>query len=153
MNRILATAAALIGFAGAAAACPDYTQYGQEYSASGSDLWAPQSFAITAGGGNMLTACGHNLGGEGYFTSNPDFTFDLYGMRGYMLEVRVVSECDAALLVNTANATWIYDDDSNGNLDPRLLVRNPGDGFLDVWVGTYDGSYCPATLTLETFTG
>ena len=148
--KILALSAfACIAFGGAAMACPDYNQYGATYSYSGDDLWTPTSFGVTAGGGNSMTSCGHS-GGEGYFTSAPDFTFDLSRMAGYRLAIRVVSACDAALLVNTANASWYYDDDSNGNLDPAIILNNPGSGYLDVWVGTFDGAYCNATLTLET---
>ena len=74
-------------------------------------------------------------------------------MNGYRLEISVLSNCDAALLVNTADTQWFYDDDSNGQADPRinLLDRQVGNWVLDVWIGTYDGDYCDATLTLETF--
>jgi len=72
-------------------------------------------------------------------------------MNGYRLVVSVLSDCDAALLVIRANSQWVYDDDSNGQADPRLELSNLGKGVLDVWVGTYNGEYCDATLTLETF--
>lgn len=157
MKLVAATAFAVFAAAGAAYACPDYTQWGASYAATGGTLWSPQNYAVTAGGANALTTCDnvHSASGtgEGYFTTAPDFTFDLRQMQGYALEVRVVSDCDAALLVNTANSTWFYDDDTNGNLDPRLFLTNPGNGFLDVWVGTFNGAYCDATLTLETFGG
>jgi hypothetical protein len=72
-------------------------------------------------------------------------------MGPYTLHIRVVSQCDAALLINTASATWYYDDDANGNLDPLIVLTDPADGFIDIWVGTYDGSFCKAVLELETF--
>jgi hypothetical protein len=158
MKIIIATAFALTAAAGAARAdCPDYTQWGATYAATGDDLWVPQSWHVTAGGANALTQCPRvqyaAYGDEGYFTTAPDFTFDLQGMEGYLLEVRVVSDCDAALLVNDARGTWFYDDDTNGNLDPKVVLHHPGNGYLDVWVGSYDGQYCDATLTLETFAG
>lgn len=152
MNRIVLSAlAALAGLtiAGAASACPDYQAWGDTYALTGADLYAPQTFRVTAGGGNSLTSCGFS--NEGYVISSPDFTFDLSQMQGYAMEVRVVSRCDAVLLVNTANTSWYYDDDSNGNLDPAIWLQNPGNGYLDVWVGTYDGSVCDAQVTLETF--
>ena len=55
------------------------------------------------------------------------------------------------LLINTGSANWYYDDDDNGNMDPKITLTYPSDGYLDVWVGTYDGQYCDATLRLETF--
>jgi hypothetical protein len=156
MKTIIAAAFALTAAAGAAQAnCPDYTQWGASYSASGDDLWMPQSWHVTAGGPRAISSCPRIQSAawadEGYFTQAPDFTFDLRQMQGYALEVRVVSDCDAALLINTADGAWAYDDDTNGNMDPLIYLPNPGDGYLDVWVGTYDGTYCDATLTLETF--
>lgn len=63
-------------------------------------------------------------------------------MAAYELHIRVVSECDAALLINTASATWYYDDDDNGNLDPRIILTNPQDGPIHMTDG-YDE--CPMT--------
>jgi hypothetical protein len=155
MRNILLSAAALIGFAGAVAACPDISLYGETYRVSGDQLYRAQSFAVTAGGENYIGNCRYirpgTDRGDGYFTSAPDFTFDLSGMRGYQLVVSVVSDCDSALLINTASANWYYDDDDNGNLDPRIVLTRPANGWLDIWVGTYDGAYCDATLTLETY--
>jgi hypothetical protein len=65
--------------------------------------------------------------------------------------VRVVSECDAALLINTASANWYYDDDDNGDLDPKIVLTRPANGRIDIWIGTYDGEFCNAQLQLETF--
>ena len=80
----------------------------------------------------------------------PDFSFDLYKMGGYDIEISVLSNCDSMLLVNDPNANWYYDDDSNGMSDPKIRI-SASDGYLDVWVGTYNGEYCDATLYLETF--
>jgi hypothetical protein len=144
MHCLTLSAAALVGLAGAAAACPDYT-----LSYTGDALYTATRFAVTAGGDNSMTSCGFVE--EGFVTSSPDFTFDLNGMGPYWLDISVTSACDAMLLVNDAAANWYYDDDSNGNLDPRLSLVAPGDGYLDIWVGTFDGEFCDATLTLETF--
>ena len=72
-------------------------------------------------------------------------------MNRYQLVVSVVSACDAALLINSASANWFYDDDDNGNLDPKIVLTRPVNGRLDVWIGTYDVEYCDAQLQLETF--
>lgn len=145
----LATLAA-VTVAGAASACPDYSEWGvSSYTATGSSLYTPTTFGVRAGGSNSLRSCGFS--GEGYVISAPDFTFDLSGMSGYALEVRVVSDCDAVLLVNAPDSNWYYDDDSNGNLDPSIWLSSVGSGYLDVWVGTYNGAYCDAEVTLETF--
>ena len=152
MKRFFITIAALLGFAGAAEACPDYTLWGAEtYNLSGQQLFERQQFSITAGGESFLPNCGFSSNQTGYFTTAPDFSLDLSGMGNYRVVIDVVSNCDAALLVNTASTDWYYDDDSNGNADPRIDIANPGDGVLDIWVGTFDGAYCDAVLSVETF--
>ena len=65
--------------------------------------------------------------------------------------LKVVSECDSVLLVNTGAMNWYYDDDDNGNLDALITLTRPSNGWLDVWVGTHDGEVCDAVLSLETF--
>ena len=62
----------------------------------------------------------------------------------------VTSDCDAAMLVNTADGQWHFDDDANGNLDPRLTIPAGAalDGQVDVWIGTFAGGECAATLNI-----
>ena len=152
MRHLLIAVAATFSFLSAAEACPDYALWGSNtYNLSGDKLYSPQSYNIRAGGENYLPKCGFSTNETGYFTTTPDFSFELSKMNGYRLVVSVLSDCDAALLVIRANSQWVYDDDSNGQADPRLELSNLGKGVLDVWVGTYNGEYCDATLTLETF--
>ena len=156
MKTVLFGAMISIGFATGVAACPDYNLTpGESFRASGPDLYSPRTFSVVAGGSNYIWDCSHirpgTDTGAGYFPSPPDFSFQLSKMSGYQLVVSLVSECDAALLINTASANWYYDDDDNGNLDPRIVLTRPVDGRIDIWVGTYDGSFCNSELKLETF--
>jgi hypothetical protein len=156
MRLILLSNLAVFWLANAAAACPDYNLSPQEaYSASGDQLYAAKVFNVVAGGDNYIWDCSHirpgTDTGAGYFPSAPDFSFSLSNMGRYKLVVSLVSECDAALLINTASANWYYDDDDNGNLDPRIILTKPVDGRIDIWVGTYDGQFCDAQLQMETF--
>ncbi|KAA9009257.1 hypothetical protein [Histidinibacterium aquaticum] len=162
MKSILFALAAAFGVsAGAAAACPDYSNAGvSQYQASGPQLRSPAFFNVVAGGQNNLGNCSHiytRLGsdqleyGQSYFTTQPDFSFYLSQMGGHRLVISVVSECDAALLINTGTANWYFDDDDNGNLDPRISLTRPSNGRIDIWVGTFDGEYCDAQLRMETF--
>jgi len=130
------------------------------YAASGPQLRRPAFFNVTAGGQNDLGRCPqiyNNLGsdrlayGQSFFTTRPDFSFDLSQMNNVRLVVSVVSECDAALLINTGAVNWFFDDDDNGNLEPRISLTRPSNGRIDIWVGTFDGSYCNAQLRMETF--
>lgn len=155
MKRIVLVLFAWLGLTTAAVACPDYNQYGETYNASGQQLRTPRGFNVVAGGDQYIWNCPNvrpgTDRGAGYFTTPPDFTFNLSGMAGLKLVISVTSQCDSALLVNTASANWYYDDDDNGNLDPKITLTRPVDGYLDIWVGTYDGQYCDAVLRMETF--
>mgnify|MGYP001104853358 CR=1 FL=1 len=145
-----------IAWSTSAVACPNYTLAPQAaYQATGQQLWQKRDFDVVAGGNHYIWDCpqirpGTDTG-AGYFPASPDFSFQLSGMSRYQLVVSVVSACDAALLINTASANWYYDDDDNGNLDPRIVLTRPADGRIDIWIGTYDGQYCDARLQMETF--
>jgi hypothetical protein len=43
-------------------------------------------------------------------------------MNGYRLEISVLSNCDAALLVNAADTQWFYDDDDSNGKRTRVLI-------------------------------
>lgn len=162
MKRILAGLAMVFGLVGGVAqACPSFASPGAaQYEAAGGQLRSPAFFNVVAGGENNLGGCPHiynNLGsdrldyGQSYFTTQPDFSFFLSGMGSVRIVVSVVSECDAALLINTGAVNWYFDDDDNGNLDPRISLTRPSNGRMDIWVGTFDGQYCDAQLRMETF--
>ena len=156
MRVMLAACAAMGVTAGAAMACPDFNMAANEaYQASGAQLRQPKGFSVVAGGEHYIWNCTHiqpgTDQGAGYFTAAPDFSFQLSGMSGLQLVISAVSECDSALLINTASAGWYYDDDDNGNLDPKIVLTRPADGRIDIWIGTYDGAYCDAQLRMETF--
>lgn len=157
MYRFLGTLAGAMLAAGAAAACPNPNlpdTYGT-YQATGDQLFQARTFALQAGGDQRIPNCPNvqprTDRGDGYVTSAPDYSFTLSGMSRYQLVISVVSACDAVLLINTGSVSWYYDDDDNGNGDPRITLTRPANGRIDVWVGTYDGSLCDAQLTLETF--
>ena len=156
LRTLFAACAAVFVMATAAAACPNYNlTAGASYQATGQQLYQKRGFNVVAGGNNYIWNCPNvqpgTDTGAGYFPSAPDFSFQLSGMNRYRLVLSVVSQCDAALLINTASANWYYDDDDNGNLDPRIVLTRPINGRIDVWIGTYDGQYCDAQLQLETF--
>lgn len=156
--KFLIAAAAFAVSTTAAAACPDYNLWGnQVYEMTGAQLYSPRAMSVQAGGNINLERCrirSRNWNGAmpGYVISAPDFSITVRGLTGYQIEFRTVSNCDTVLLINTAGANWYFDDDDNGNADAKIRLTQPsGDGIYDVWVGTYDGSYCDAQLIVETF--
>ncbi len=134
----------------AAIACPALNM-SQGATTFGMDqLGAPQSVSLTAGGENQLDQCGLGMLGFGQFRSAPDYSFVVSGGAAQDVVLAVTSECDATMLVNTADGQWHFNDDANGNLDPRLVVPAGAalDGQVDVWLGTFNGGECAATLNI-----
>ena len=154
MIRVFATAALALS-AGAALACPDWSLSGYEFRARASQLYTPLEHRLIAGGDRRIDACGirNRTDGRptGYAARQPDVTFWFEQDGRYQLEFRVVSECDSMLLVNTGGANWYWDDDDNGNLDPKIRLTRPSQGWYDIWVGTIGPSTCNAILIIETF--
>ncbi|MFO7921473.1 hypothetical protein DZD18_08585 [Rhodobacteraceae bacterium W635] len=153
MRTLFSAFLVLISLTAAAAACPTIMEGRQSFSVSGQYLYTPRSYGVVAGGNQYLRNCGFNH--TGYVVSQPDFSFYTSGMGGYgRLEVEVTSAaCDTVLLVNSANGSWFFDDDSAGNMNPRVNLYGTSNtqGRIDVWVGTYGPSTCSATLEMETW--
>lgn len=154
MRLLLLSLSAFLFFNISAHACPDYALSGETHTLSGNDLTGGRSFDVVAGGETDIARCPsvrpQSERGQGYVMARPDFTFNLSNMNAYRLEVAVVSECDSILLINTGAANWYYDDDDNGNRDARIVLTRPSNGWLDIWVGTHDGEYCNARMTVRT---
>jgi hypothetical protein len=108
----MVSAFGLICMGGAAAACPNPALSSGGIPVSASDQI--QSFQVMAGGENTLDSCGLAMLGTGQFRSAPDFSFDVTGMQGREMDLSVDSQCDPALLINTADGQWLFNDDSNG---------------------------------------
>jgi len=137
----------------AAAACPEVSQGGTEIRYTAAEIYQAKSFDVVAGGSQNLSKCNFpGLGTRtGYVATAPDF--ELYYSRtgGYALEIRIISECDSVLLINTANGNWYYDDDDAGAGDAKIRLGSPSEGWYDIWIGTYNASSCDARMILESF--
>ena len=133
------------------AGCPDYGKSGQKFDFSAEDAYSAKSYTIEAGGNVDLSECA-KLPGEGWVTEAPDFTFKLTANPNKRaIEFKVTSKCDSVLLVNTPTSKWLFDDDSNGALDPKLRISSATTGYYDIWIGNTEKGYCDATLKVETF--
>lgn len=135
--------------------CPTWEFEGPTLTLTGEELYSPDSYSTVAGGAALLSDCpGLPANVTGFAATTPNFTLYLSDVADYRrLELQVTSTCDTTLLVNTQDTQWHFDDDSNGNLTPLLnLVGSAAiDGRIDIWVGTYNGDSCPATVEFETW--
>ncbi len=151
-RHLVAVAIMAVGFAMPAAACPDPANYQNIRQVSAEELYRPRRFGVQAGGPINLGNC-RSVPGVGWVASGPDLRLILSSNpRGRRLEIRVVSACDAVLLVNSPSGIWFFDDDSNGNLDPKFSINNARRGAWDIWIGRLGRSEsCDAELVVETF--
>lgn len=159
LKLLCATLLVVFGSVSVAMACPDWRQSPTSgvLRYDGGDLWDPKSFNVVAGGDQYLDNCGirHASSGEravGYVAYAPDFELQ-YGGGGYQLELKVVSDCDSTLLINTGGGNWYFDDDDMGNGDARICLTRPTTGVYDIWIGTYGTATCNARLILESWQG
>lgn len=141
------------------AGCPDFdARSGRTVRLTGSFLQSNRStYQLTAGGSASLRDC-PNTTGRGYVEQAANLSIllsDIASDTGW-LQFSVTANCDTTLLVNTPTTIWYFDDDSNGRLQPRLMVPNTEafngteGGRLDVWVGTFEqAESCDATLQVE----
>lgn len=150
---------AQMGFAGAggvqpggAAQCPTPGPGSMTMDASSDDLYTPQTRNVDAGGPVNLGQC-MTMPGQGYLKLAPDMTLNLTeNTQGRVLAFRTDSECDSILMINDSDGRWHYDDDSNGNSDAQVMMKNAKNGQYHVWVGTfYPERACSSVLLMETF--
>lgn len=157
MLKTIILTATLTLAGGAAFACPNIAASGATINASATQLYSTHSYNVVAGGSSQIDKCGirtfNGVRAEGWVMAAPDFELNYYKDANYQLEIRVVSDCDAVLLVNDGDGDWLFDDDSNANsaLDPAMRITNPAAGTYDIWVGTLTPGTCNARLEIETF--
>lgn len=113
---------------------------------SGGFLPDPHVVELIAGGGVDVArgSCTY-----GRVANAPDVDFYYEGNDRRTLYIFAVSESDTMLLINTPNGTWTCDDDSYGDLDPILVIRNAPSGLYNIWVGTYGTDTAPARLFIS----
>jgi hypothetical protein len=152
MGRRLMLAAAFLGLSAAAASaatCPEPRNDGGKLSFTATRLAQAHYTDVIAGGRVSLAACAA-VEGDGHVTPTPDFNVMLAGNDGRNFELRTAADCDAVLLVATADGQWRYDDDSAGGGQARIVIDAAPDGRYDVWVGTFAEASCRARLILQT---
>lgn len=128
--------------------CPDWQLGGVPINV---DAQTPQHLAVYAGGTVDLGLC-EAIDGVGHFTAAPmlSIAYDDRGL-GADLGLRVESDCDTTLLVNSAYGEWLFNDDDVG-MNAGLRLTAAPSGRYDVWLGTYGEQACQAVLIAEAAT-
>lgn len=134
--------------------CPDPNIGGPPISLSSAQLLQGQAYRLTATGSDTPVDSCPGVQGGGTATAAPQTSLFLTGMQGMNLTLEVQAECDTTLLAHGSDGMWYFDDDGAGNLQPRLVVPSSAttDG-VDLWVGTFGGDSCEATLILGAVQG
>lgn len=126
---------------------------------AGTELLTPNRYLVAAGGEVELPCPDAPFemprGFSARVSAGPDAVFDLGGMEGRILAVRAFATCPVRLIVNTGLGVWITGEplaagapDSHAE---ELYLWGPGNGALRVWLGTEEGTGCPAEIELETY--
>ena len=92
----------------------------------------PSTRTIAAGGGDRYTQ-GECTG----FINNSAPDIDLNWTGGEStLTLSAASATDIMLVVYTPDGRWLCDDDSAGELNAKLTLRNARAGNYNIWIGT-----------------
>lgn len=137
-----------VSFAQKNGARPDFTldpNYG-EVSLEAGFTPDPWTKSILAGG--SVPASSARSGCEGSVSAAPDLQLQ-YEAGEFDLTVRALASEDTTLLVNTPSGQWLCDDDSGGDLNPKVLISDPQSGRYDIWLGTYGNDMVQSTLEIS----
>ncbi|MBX9681014.1 MAG: YbjN domain-containing protein [Gemmataceae bacterium] len=85
---------------------------------------------------------------KGWVTDSPDFVLD-YKAGKAPLHIYVLSPADTVLFVFGPDGMRAADDDSAGDLNPLVTIKEPRSGQYQIWVGTYEKAFSPATLFIS----
>ena len=104
----------------------------------------PHTSSITAGGSTAVEISGCN----GTVADAPDLNLTWRGGSS-TLYIYSMSDEDTTLLVNLPNGSWTCDDDSLGDRNPLIIVRNAPSGLYNIWSGTYGGGTAAADVMIS----
>ena len=139
----------------ALASCPDPSLGAVEYTATGPELIAPQTWSVRVQGTTEIPCDGWIETGVitadamGMLPIAPTAQFTLDGMGPHILMVMAQADCGAVLAARGGDGVWYVGRTANGR--EEITLWGAGDGVLKVWVGSAGGQGCEGTLTLETF--
>lgn len=139
MNRLVIAGAVA---AAALAALPVLAQNYNRNPAFGtfrlSADFRPDPFVINVRAGGRIAASSLSPQCQGTIADAPDVRIN-YTAGRFPLSFTVRSGSDTTLVVNDPSGAWYCDDDSGGNLDPRVVFTSPKAGQYDIWIGHYEG--------------
>lgn len=104
----------------------------------------PHEAAVVPGG--AVNAAKTIEGCFGFVSEAPNLRL-FYTPGDVPLIFQVGAAVDTTLLVRAPDGQWLCDDDTGGDLNPRLALAAPLSGQYDIWVGTY-GPAAAAQATL-----
>ncbi|MEE2565157.1 hypothetical protein [Hyphobacterium marinum] len=154
MNRqtyipgMLGAALAVLALTGPAGA-QDWTLNPTYGASSLQNGFRPDPHVIDLHSGGEINAA-RMIGGHctGFIANAPDYRLT-YEAGDLPLIFEVTANVDTTLVINGPDGLWYCDDDSAGNLNPRLYWTSPPSGQYDIFVGTYgNAGIRPAQLSI-----
>ena len=110
----------------------------------------PHTLAAQAGGDIELATQSGLERCRGYVQRAPGHALRYSRAEGGLV-IGYTSPGDAALAVRDPDGLWYCDDDSGGELDPRVLIADASDGRYDIWIANLaPGEILDGTLSFST---
>ena len=108
----------------------------------------PHRVEITSGG--TIDASSINSQCAGQIASAPDYELTYRDAGNFPLSFSFISgEGDTTLVINGPDGQWYCDDDSAGNQNPRVVLRDAQDGVYDIWIGSFGGGNYTGQLQIS----
>jgi len=111
-------------------------------------LFSPDPYRVEMVSGGEVAVDYLGGGCTGFAAVAPDFRLNWTGQSEELRFLFSASNGgDTTLLINRPDGSWVCNDDSDGSLDPMVVLANPGEGQYDIWVGSYEaGAYVAGEL-------
>lgn len=141
----MAVAVALAGIAPAGLALAQTSGTYGTVNLSAGFMPDPHRAGVVSGG--TINARDYLDGCVGWIADEPDYVVNYQAGSVLPLIFYVEAEGDTTLVIADPNDEFFCDDDSGGNLNPRVHLTRPVSGEYAIWVGSYrEGAYHQSSL-------
>ncbi|WP_312127553.1 hypothetical protein [Brevundimonas sp.] len=111
--------------------------------------FTPDPHTVTMAAGGSVSASSVDGQCSGYVSQAPDYELTYRANGSNPLTFTFASDGDTTLMINAPDGSFYCDDDSDGDLNPRVHFNRAQEGVYDVWVGTISGEIESGTLSIS----
>ncbi len=109
--------------------------------------FTPDPHVATVVSGGTINSRDYLDGCVGWIADEPDYVVNYQAGNVFPLIFYVEADGDTTLVIADPDDEFFCDDDSGGNLNPRVHISSPISGEYAIWVGSYrEGAYHQSSL-------